>query len=529
MPDEQNKQIGENLKLAEAAMAEQNWPEAAQRWEAVIGVMSEEAVSTGIWVRLVRSYKHQGRLDEAEVVIKRGLSYHPDHSGLNSEFAEIAMAKENWEEAAKRWETVVESFGDEETVYPAIWMRLARAYKHQGRLDEAEVVIKRGLSYHPDHSGLNSEFAEIAMAKENWEEAAKRWETVVESSDEEAVPVSTWTRWAQTYKNIPQVDNAEAVLKRGLEQHPDHPDLVTECTELTTTRQDWQEAAKWWQKTVDLSEKELDKQHKERFTLSVVRRLADVETYKKQINDYQHRKRKNNTPRVAVYTAITGNYDSLKLPEYLGSRFDYIVYTDSKLSDAGIFDIRPLPYSHGDKTRSARYVKTHPHTLLKEYDIAVWVDANITIIDDVYPIIQHFMDSNKAIGAVPHPQRQTVYEELGACIELGKDEEYAMREQIEKYKQENFDGKDLIESNFMLFDLNNEQIPDFLDFWWSEIENHSKRDQLSLPYAIFKKNMNRYYITERPDSIRNHPSFVLTPHNADNSLLQLLNKELKSS
>ena len=248
--------------------------------------------------------------------------------------------------------------------------------------------------------------------------------------------------------------------------------------------------------------------------ISVASRLSDLDRYRDRVEWYakarESRTREKN--RVAIYSAITNGYDSLKLPERLDPDFDYVLFTDSPAPDTGIWEIRPIVFFHSDLTRAARFVKTHPHTLLQEYDVAVWIDSNIMILGDLDPLIRQVMASEAALGAIPHPSRESVYEEVVSCSNRGKDEISVMEEQIEKYRSEPFSHSDLIESNFLVFNLRHEKIKDLLDAWWREIDLHSRRDQLSLNYALFRTGAGWHRLTERPNSIRNHRNFAFVPH-----------------
>jgi GT2 family glycosyltransferase/glycosyltransferase involved in cell wall biosynthesis len=254
-----------------------------------------------------------------------------------------------------------------------------------------------------------------------------------------------------------------------------------------------------------------------RLGASVARRLRNPERYIASIAEYRasrlaRRARNVSSPRIAVYTAITGGYDSIKLPEHLDARFDYILFTDRPAAETAVWQVRPIAFFDNDPTRVSRYVKTHPQRLLNDYDIAVWIDSNVMILGDIYPMIEGLMESGSAIGVVPHPLRASIEQELKACIRQGKDDPELMRAQVEGYLAEGFKGEDLIESNFMIFDLRAEQLSSFLQTWWAELERHSKRDQLSLNYALWRSGTTWHPLMEQPTSIRNHPDFAFSLH-----------------
>ncbi len=301
----------------------------------------------------------------------------------------------------------------------------------------------------------------------------------------------------------------------------------TEATTRAAIAQDAQSAIthKDWSASLSALGTVIADLWKERFQLSVIDRLSNIESYKAQIRTYEReRKKQKGKLKIAIYTAMTGNYESLKLPELLDPRFDYFVFTDSPVHDTGIFQIRPITYFNEDATRTARFVKTHPHWFLREYDVAIWVDASIMITGDIYPMVEKFIASKKAVGAIPHPHRKTIAEELKACLAFGKDNAEEMTTQVDHYHKEGFDGSGLIESGLMIFDLKQKDTSTFLDFWWKEIDNYSRRDQLSAGYAFFKNKLAWHPLTKAPHSIRDHPCFVLTVHGseADGLMLELL-------
>lgn len=245
---------------------------------------------------------------------------------------------------------------------------------------------------------------------------------------------------------------------------------------------------------------------------SLARRLSNLGAYREQIKEYAAASDARPGNRMALYTAIAGNYDCINLPETLNPKFDYILFTDSPIANTGVWSIRPIPYFHSDAARAARFVKTHPHILLGDYDIAVWVDSNVTLLNDIEHFVEGLLSSGQAVGAIPHPLRSSIYEEFIACSKVKKDNIKVMQEQIDKYKSEAFDHSDLIESGFMVFDLRYRKTKLFLEYWWSEIDRHSKHDQLSLNYSLRKAKVPWHPLTAPPINIRTHEDFALVPH-----------------
>jgi GT2 family glycosyltransferase/glycosyltransferase involved in cell wall biosynthesis len=249
---------------------------------------------------------------------------------------------------------------------------------------------------------------------------------------------------------------------------------------------------------------------------AIVDELAGrVDDLKRDIAAYAQaraRRRKSVRPRVAVFTAIAAGYDSVKPPANLDPRLDYILFTDAPVPDIGVWDVRPMTYHHAEPARSARYVKTHPHVLLADYDIAVWLDSNLMIAGNLWPFVERFLASGEKIGAIPHPFRTTLYDEVTACARQAKADPQEMHEQAARYASLGFTHEDLMETGFMVFDLRATEVSHFLNAWWSEIDRHTHRDQLSVNFALASAGLAWHRLVDRPASVRTIPEVVYFPH-----------------
>lgn len=294
----------------------------------------------------------------------------------------------------------------------------------------------------------------------------------------------------------------------------------------------WGQALTLWKKILEsrgqLTPLELMHFHRERSSIAMLELLKDMTEYKSRIRKYNQAKKANKTQRIAVYTAITGGYDKLKVPKVLDDRFDYYVFSDGPVIDTGIYNIRPIPYIDKDSTRSARFIKTHPHILFPDYDTAIWIDANIMINGDISPLVDEFLASKKQIAAIPHPLREYIFEEVKACVALNKDDEDVILAQAEKYERIGLSDKGLIESNLMMFNLGDKKTSNLLDVWWREINQYSRRDQISLMFAIKESKSKWHHIMERPMNTRSHPLFVLMPHSTNERLQQIVLDEIST-
>jgi len=177
-----------------------------------------------------------------------------------------------------------------------------------------------------------------------------------------------------------------------------------------------------------------------------------------------------------IHTAITRNYDQLKdLPEGLRGK----CFSNDKIKPARGWEIVPIPYFHLDPVKLARWVKTHPFELSDEQEI-LWIDANLKIIGPVPEV-----DSDFAIDK--HPIRNCVYQECMACRLEKKEVDRLILDIEKRYKKLGMPKKNgLWETNVIFY---RPPIETILEQWWDEILQFSRRDQVSLPWVMFKNKM----------------------------------------
>lgn len=271
-----------------------------------------------------------------------------------------------------------------------------------------------------------------------------------------------------------------------------------------------------------------------RLAISISKRLLDLNKYKSEISDYrqkigQNLSSLNNHPKIAIYTVINDRYDSLKLPEKIDPKFEYIVFSDRPISGGGIWQVRPILCHFDDPVRTSRFIKLHPHQLLKEFDIAIYMDSNLMLLGDISALLEKFLKSKMPIGGIKHPFRKSVYEEIDACILLNKDHQEVMQDQIDRYRKEKFHDEFLLESNFHIFDLKNKTTHVFLNNWWKELEDGSRRDQLSFNYALMKTGANFCSLLDEGYTTRNSPLIAWVKHDSGMGPAQKLIDELNFS
>jgi len=174
------------------------------------------------------------------------------------------------------------------------------------------------------------------------------------------------------------------------------------------------------------------------------------------------------------------------------SLVDYYLFTDDRNvvdGDAGPYRVRHIELWNNDKIKTSRRVKLSPHTHFPKYDYSVWVDGQVTILNDFIPLIRKMGSSECLFMA--HRDRNTVEEEVEEIYRVKKKQTTAVEEQIRRYKEEGYDPTrfPLIESSIQIRKHAGGCCRMFFDTWRHEVEVGSNRDQVGFGYALWKTGL----------------------------------------
>ena len=213
---------------------------------------------------------------------------------------------------------------------------------------------------------------------------------------------------------------------------------------------------------------------------------------------------------------MVGEYDDILQPLVVDDHFDYVLFSNEiQAKTIGVWKIKPIAYFNSDNTRICRYVKTHPEEMLPEYDVSIWIDANIQILtSDFYKQIKELLEQGILVSSMWHPVRRDIYEEAFAVVNMMLEHESVVVDwchQLRKEKYPSLGG--LCETNVMYRQNGVNIVKDTNALWWRCIENYSRRDQLSFTYALWKKNIPIHYMFGEGKNARNTEHLKLVPHN----------------
>lgn len=234
--------------------------------------------------------------------------------------------------------------------------------------------------------------------------------------------------------------------------------------------------------------------------------------------------------KISVYTCIINHYDYLFSPKVLPKGIKFYCFTDQvdhSLKSKG-WILLPLssPKSISKPNLINRYHKFFPHIVLPETDYSLYIDGNIRVISDITPLLKEFINSTATLGLCKHPHRNTIREEIDACINRNKisDPELLYKE-YDYYLSQGFEDIIGLTENNVILRKHNDEMKRVMEDWWGQLNNYSQRDQISLPYVRWKIGVKTKVFNF--NARLENPYFWLYPH-TKNSLFKTINIIVKS-
>lgn len=221
--------------LAKVALKRGYHEEAVRRCETLRS--KHPASLSGYWIAAA-SLSELGRAAEAEAILARGMRIAPQDVGLRLEFARLAERRKDWTVALGRWIEV-----HEVCRHIAGVVGSAKALKELGRHDEADGLLSDAMYKAGNDPTVWLEHARIPEHKQDWEEAARRWEKL--RSRFPMLPL-VYIHSVRSLLELGHQADAEKVLREGISRLPDDPTPLIELAWLAHRRGDWSEAAARW-------------------------------------------------------------------------------------------------------------------------------------------------------------------------------------------------------------------------------------------------------------------------------------------
>ena len=215
---------------------------------------------------------------------------------------------------------------------------------------------------------------------------------------------------------------------------------------------------------------------------------------------------------IVVYTVITGEYDEINELDFKHDKIKYVCFTNSKKLKSNTWNIVYINEDL-DNHMLNRKIKLFPYKYLTDVDFSLYVDGNIIIKKDLKGFFEKYVSPELNIGLPRHMDRDCLYQESITCINQNKDNPDTIKEQMEHYHREGYPEKfGLYENNIILRNNNSKITQKLMEHWWREINNWSKRDQLSFCYCLWKEKVKALTLDE--SSRISNPYFSIALHKA---------------
>ena len=201
------------------------------------------------------------------------------------------------------------------------------------------------------------------------------------------------------------------------------------------------------------------------------------------------------TKKVAFYTCLFGKYDFISSPnKELIKKFNFYIITNQNYANFKNWKKIYVNNKNYSNFLLSRYYKFFFHHKIKNYNYSVYFDANVQLKNNFSRLLNKFINSNKEIGLFRHSSRNNIYHEIEANL-ANKNIKNIDKEKILKfYKKNKYNSfNDLSENCVVLRKHNSKKLFKTMKCWWRLLRFFIKRDQISLPYVLWKYKIPKMF------------------------------------
>ena len=241
-------------------------------------------------------------------------------------------------------------------------------------------------------------------------------------------------------------------------------------------------------------------------------------------------------PRV-VYTCLFGyseNFNDLVYER--DPSIDFICFTDMPELRSRFWKIKRVKRGRLDAARAAKQIKILPHRFLSRYQTSLYIDNTVRLKMPPAEIFDRYLDrSAEPFVCFPHPWRRCIYEEAGEVISQELESSERVDAQMHHYRQLGYPADNgLFKGAFLLRRHNHKEVISLMETWFEHVQQHSRRDQLSLPVVTwlerFQPGLIDLNFVDNPILDYPYPANVVRlPRSFDNDLYLRLNPDVRAS
>jgi hypothetical protein len=189
-----------------------------------------------------------------------------------------------------------------------------------------------------------------------------------------------------------------------------------------------------------------------------------------------------------------------------------VLFSDDASEVPG-WNVKSFDMLRADSVRTAKAPKVLAHRHLKDCEWSVWIDGNIELIAPAQSLVSEVERSGCSIGVFRHPKRYCAFDEGATCMTWKKDAIERITAQLDRYEKEGFPRQfGLAECNVIVRRHNDPAVRQAMELWWAEIENGSRRDQISFNYALWTAGLVYHELGNGLVDVRSDKRFLYHPH-----------------
>ena len=212
--------------------------------------------------------------------------------------------------------------------------------------------------------------------------------------------------------------------------------------------------------------------------------------------------------KISCVTAICGRTRGCILRQgvpYRCKGLEFVCFTD--LEEVKSDTWRILPAYDGYKVvlgmnqyhlreinvRNAKHHKVMIHEHI-DCDCSLWIDSNTVLKKPISEIMERYMGDSEIV-VFPHWERinpagrNCAYKEAQAVLGYSMDHPNIVMPQMAKYMAAGYPKDNGLSFGGFILRRHTENVKRFNCAWWDEIRQHSRRDQLSLDYCLWKTGL----------------------------------------
>lgn len=201
--------------------------------------------------------------------------------------------------------------------------------------------------------------------------------------------------------------------------------------------------------------------------------------------------------KIAVVMININNYEYYRefneLPNK--NKLDWFYFTDTERT-SNFWNIKNINkislFKNLDNRLKSKYIKMNTHKLLPNYDYYLHLDGsfpitNLNFVNDIFNLIP-----NNLVLFLHNSRRKerNIKGEVSRCSKLKSVDKEKLNLQFNKYLEDKYpDKKGNLYSTGIIFKKNEIKINQLMELWFQHNKLYTTRDQISLPYVLWKSNV----------------------------------------